>query len=303
MNLSEPFIKRPVMTTLVMAGILVFGVVAYRSLPVSDLPPVDYPTISVSASVPGASPTTMAASVATPLEKQFSTIAGLEVITSTSFQGNTQIALQFALDREHRRGRERRAGRHHADHPPAAAEHRAAHLPEGGPVAVADHRVRAHVGVAQAVAARRVRAGDDRAAAVDGRGRGPGAGVRLAEVCRAGAARSPGDGGAADRHRRGERRDRAGEREPADRHPLGHRPRVRGAGDGSAAERRRSSVPSWWRGATAARCGWKTSAASSTACRTPRPRPGTRTTAASSSPSIASRAPTRSRWRRGCGRR
>ncbi len=99
MNISEPFIKRPVMTTLVMAGMLVFGVVAYRSLPVSDLPPVDYPTISVSASVPGASPTTMAASVATPLEKQFSTIAGLEAITSTSFQGNTQIALQFALDR------------------------------------------------------------------------------------------------------------------------------------------------------------------------------------------------------------
>ncbi len=100
MNLSEPFIKRPVMTTLLMAGILVFGLVAYRTLPVSDLPPVDYPTISVSASVPGASPTTMAASVATPLEKQFSTIAGLEVITSTSFQGNTQIALQFALDRD-----------------------------------------------------------------------------------------------------------------------------------------------------------------------------------------------------------
>jgi HAE1 family hydrophobic/amphiphilic exporter-1 len=99
-NLSEPFIKRPVMTTLVMSGILVFGLVAYRSLPVSDLPPVDYPTISVSASVPGASPTTMAASVATPLEKQFSTIAGLEAITSTSFQGSTQIALQFALDRD-----------------------------------------------------------------------------------------------------------------------------------------------------------------------------------------------------------
>ncbi len=100
MNLSEPFIKRPVMTTLVMSGIFVFGLVAYRSLPVSDLPPVDYPTISVSASVPGASPTTMAASVATPLEKQFSTIAGVEAITSTSFQGNTQIALQFALDRD-----------------------------------------------------------------------------------------------------------------------------------------------------------------------------------------------------------
>jgi hydrophobic/amphiphilic exporter-1 (mainly G- bacteria), HAE1 family len=100
MNFTGLFIRRPVMTTLVMAGILIFGLVAYRQLPVSDLPSVDYPTISVSANLPGASPETMAASVATPLEKQFSTIPGVETMTSTSSQGATQIALQFALSRD-----------------------------------------------------------------------------------------------------------------------------------------------------------------------------------------------------------
>jgi hydrophobic/amphiphilic exporter-1 (mainly G- bacteria), HAE1 family len=98
-NFTELFIRRPVMTTLVMAGILIFGVVAYRQLPVSDLPAVDYPTISVNASLSGASPETMASSVATPLEKQFSTIPGVETMTSTSTQGNTSISLQFALSR------------------------------------------------------------------------------------------------------------------------------------------------------------------------------------------------------------
>jgi hydrophobic/amphiphilic exporter-1 (mainly G- bacteria), HAE1 family len=99
MNFTELFIRRPVMTTLVMAGILIFGMVSYRQLPVSDLPAVDYPTISVSASLPGASPETMASSVATPLEKQFSTIPGVETMTSTSSGGNTSITLQFALSR------------------------------------------------------------------------------------------------------------------------------------------------------------------------------------------------------------
>jgi len=88
------------MTTLLTAGILVFGVVAYRRLPVSDLPTVDYPTINVSASLPGASPQTMAATVATPLEKAFSAIAGLDNVTSTSTLGSTQITLQFSLDRD-----------------------------------------------------------------------------------------------------------------------------------------------------------------------------------------------------------
>ncbi len=99
MNLAEIFIRRPVMTTLLMLGILLFGIMAYRSLPVSDLPNVAYPTIQVSASLPGASPETMASAVATPLERQFSTIPGLDSMISTNTQGGTQITLQFSLSR------------------------------------------------------------------------------------------------------------------------------------------------------------------------------------------------------------
>jgi HAE1 family hydrophobic/amphiphilic exporter-1 len=100
MNLSAPFIRRPVMTTLVMASCVAFGVAAYRQLPVSDLPAVDFPTIQVTATLPGASPETMAASVATPLERQFSTIAGLAAMNSSSGQGITQITLEFDLERD-----------------------------------------------------------------------------------------------------------------------------------------------------------------------------------------------------------
>jgi HAE1 family hydrophobic/amphiphilic exporter-1 len=99
MNIAEPFIRRPVMTTLVMLAILLFGVMAYRYLPVSDLPNVDFPTILVNASLPGASPETMASAVATPLERQFTTIAGLDSLSSTSALGNANITLQFALSR------------------------------------------------------------------------------------------------------------------------------------------------------------------------------------------------------------
>src|SRR5687767_15919960 len=100
MSIIDLFIRRPVMTTLVMLGILGFGLFAFQALPVSDLPNVDFPTISVSASLPGASPETMAASVATPLEQQFSSIAGIDSMTSTSSLGSTQITLQFNLDRD-----------------------------------------------------------------------------------------------------------------------------------------------------------------------------------------------------------
>ena len=99
MNFSELFIRRPVMTTIVMVAILVFGGMAYRLLPVSDLPNVDFPTITVSAALPGANPDTMASSVATPLEKEFSTIAGVDSMSSTSSIGNTSITLQFSLER------------------------------------------------------------------------------------------------------------------------------------------------------------------------------------------------------------
>src|ERR1700681_768137 len=99
MNLSETFIKRPIATSLLMAAIALFGIVAYRALPVSDLPNVDFPTLLITAQLPGASPDTMASYVATPLENQFSTIAGLESMTSVNSLGSTQITLEFELSR------------------------------------------------------------------------------------------------------------------------------------------------------------------------------------------------------------
>src|SRR6266496_2547179 len=99
MNISEGFIRRPIATSLFMAAIALFGLVAYRSLPVSDLPNVDFPTLLVTASLPGASPETMAAAVATPLENQFSMIAGLNSMTSSNSLGSTQITLEFDLNR------------------------------------------------------------------------------------------------------------------------------------------------------------------------------------------------------------
>jgi hydrophobic/amphiphilic exporter-1 (mainly G- bacteria), HAE1 family len=99
-NVAEGFIRRPVATTLVMAAILIFGVAGYRLLPVSDLPSVDFPTLLVTASLPGASPETMSSAVATPLERQFSTIAGLDSMSSVNAQGLTLITLQFSLSRD-----------------------------------------------------------------------------------------------------------------------------------------------------------------------------------------------------------
>src|SRR6202167_4870838 len=99
MNFSETFIRRPIATSLLMAAIVLFGVVAYRALPVSDLPNVDFPTLLITAALPGASPETMSSAVATPLENQFSTIAGLEQMTSVNSLGSTQITLEFALAR------------------------------------------------------------------------------------------------------------------------------------------------------------------------------------------------------------
>src|SRR6184192_1325139 len=99
MSISASFIRRPVATTLVMLAVLLFGVVAYRSLPVSDLPNVDLPTLLVTAALPGASPETMAAAVATPLDNQFSMIAGLNAMTSSNSLGSTQVTLEFDLSR------------------------------------------------------------------------------------------------------------------------------------------------------------------------------------------------------------
>jgi HAE1 family hydrophobic/amphiphilic exporter-1 len=99
-NFCEPFVRRPVMTVLVMTGILIFGIAAYRLLPVSTLPNVDFPTIQVTGELPGASPETMASAVATVLERQFSTIAGIDEMTSVSGQGVTRITIQFSLERD-----------------------------------------------------------------------------------------------------------------------------------------------------------------------------------------------------------
>ncbi len=100
MNISSIFIMRPVMTTLVMVGVTLFGLLSYLTLPINDLPAVDFPTITVSAGLPGASPETMASAVATPLEKQFSNIAGIDSMNSTSQMGSTSITLQFDLNRK-----------------------------------------------------------------------------------------------------------------------------------------------------------------------------------------------------------
>lgn len=100
MNFSEIFIRRPVMTTLLMLSIVVFGLVGYRYLPIAELPNVDFPTILVSASLPGASPETMASAVAMPLERQFSTISGLKSMNSVNARGQTQITLEFELNKD-----------------------------------------------------------------------------------------------------------------------------------------------------------------------------------------------------------
>jgi HAE1 family hydrophobic/amphiphilic exporter-1 len=100
MNVSEIFIRKPIATSLLMLAIAVFGILSYRALPVSDLPNVDFPTLTVSASLPGANPETMANSVATPLERQFTSIAGLDSMISTNSLGSSSITLQFDLNRD-----------------------------------------------------------------------------------------------------------------------------------------------------------------------------------------------------------
>src|SRR5918993_1362017 len=100
MNISQPFVQRPVATTLLTIGIALAGLIGFRLLPVSPLPQVDFPTISVSASLPGASPETMAATVATPLERALGRIAGITEITSSSSLGNARVTLQFDLSRD-----------------------------------------------------------------------------------------------------------------------------------------------------------------------------------------------------------
>src|SRR5215468_7376797 len=100
MNISEIFIRKPIATSLLMVAIAVFGVLSYSALPVSDLPNVDFPTLTVTASLPGANPETMANSVATPLERQFTSIAGVDSMISTNSMSSSMITLQFDLGRD-----------------------------------------------------------------------------------------------------------------------------------------------------------------------------------------------------------
>ena len=219
MNIVEPFIRRPVMTTLVMTAILLFGILGYRTLAVSDLPNVDFPTIQVSAGLPGANPDTMAAAVATPLEKQFSTIAGIDSMTSTSTLGSTQITLQFELSRNIDGA---------AQDVQAAIARAEGQLPPNMPTPPTFQKVNpadqpillsgADVDHAAALHRGPIRGNDPRTADLDGDGRGAGAGVRVAEIRGANSARSESAGGAADRDRRGNDGRPERKRQSADGH-------------------------------------------------------------------------------------
>ena len=169
MNFSELFIRRPVTTVLVMVGILFFGITAYRRLPVSDLPTVDFPTITVNASLPGASPETMASAVATPLEKQFSTIAGIDNMTSTSSLGSTQITIQFSLDRNIDAAAQDVQAMIAKTLQESAAGHHSAVVSEGESRRPADPVLRLHVGPDADLGARRVRRDVHGAAHLDDR--------------------------------------------------------------------------------------------------------------------------------------
>ena len=134
MSISEPFIRRPIATSLLSVALLLAGAVAYRMLPVAPLPQVEFPVIQVQAALPGASPETMASAVATPLERQFGRIAGVTEMTSTSLLGATTIVLQFDLEPQHRRRRPRRAGGDQRRAQPVAGEPaEQSLLPEGQP--------------------------------------------------------------------------------------------------------------------------------------------------------------------------
>ena len=231
MNVTGLFIRRPVMTTLVMLGVLIFGMIAYTKLPVSDLPNVDYPTINVNATLPGASPETMAAAVATPLEKQFSTIAGIDNMTSSSVLGSTSITVQFNLDRNINAA---------AQDIEAGISQALVNLPTGiippsffrqNPAAAPVLFMALTSKSRAAVRARRDRRDHDRAAHLDGRRGVAGHGLGAAEVRGPDRAQSAGAGVARDRRRPGDRRGQRPERQSADRHHVGAESGHHRAGD------------------------------------------------------------------------
>ena len=157
MNISEPFIRRPIATALLMAAVGFVGLVSYPFLPVAPLPQVDFPTIRVDATLQGASAETMAASVAAPLERQFGQIPGVAQLTSMSALNGTTITIQFDLEPQHRLRGAGRSGRHYGrQQDVAAANVDAAHLQEGESRRFAGHGDRSALGHVAAVHRRRL---------------------------------------------------------------------------------------------------------------------------------------------------
>ena len=292
MNLSELFIRRPIMTTLVMLGILVFGTMAYRLLPVSNLPNVDFPTITVNASLPGASPETMASAVATPLEKQFSTIAGMDQMTSSSGLGSMSITLQFSLDRNIDAA---------AQDVQAAISKTLRQLPTGivppsyQKVNPADQPI---IYYALSSSTLSLPALDEYAETFIAQRLSMVEGVAQVNVYGAAkyAVRIQLDPKALahprHRHRRGLGRGRRGQREPADRHSVGAASRLHRRDERPARERRRIPAARRRPIATAPPCASRTWDRCWTTCRTTRAPPGSTATGQSCSRCSGSRART-----------
>ena len=234
MNISETCIRRPVLTTLMTASLIVFGAFAYRLLPVAALPAVDFPTIQITAQLPGASPETMASSVASPIERQLSTIAGISSMNSSSSLGHHADHRPVRPRPQHRRRGARRADRAFGGgEKPAGRNDHAAELPQGQsgrlPGALRQHALRHHA----VVGGRRLRrngAGAEHFA--DARHR-PGAGLWRAEIRRPRAGRSGGRGRAQHFARRRPQCRRRDQFQRAGRHVAGR------AADGDAARHRR----------------------------------------------------------------
>jgi hypothetical protein len=296
MSVSEPFIRRPVATSLLTVGLLLSGLLGYRQLPVSALPQVDYPTIVVSTALPGASAETMASAVTTPLERQFGQMPALGQMTSVSSFGNSQITLQFDLEPRHRRGRAGRAGRHQCGVEPAArVAAGAADLQQEQPGRLAHPHLEHQLGHPAARPGRR-RGGfhpgaEDRA----GGGRGPGHHQRRSEACRARAGRSRGAGrGRAQPGRRaknpGRRQRQSAQGQPGRPAPELHPGHQRSAARASSF---RPLILAYNNGAPFVCRKWPTS---STGWRTTSWPAGPTGNAPSSSTCSASRVPTSSRW-------
>ena len=296
MRLSELCIRRPVMTTLLMASLLLAGFFGYRQLPIAAIPRIEVPTITVTVQYPGASPDTMAVSVAAPLERQFATIAGITSITSLSTEGNTQITLEFDLNRNIDAA---------ALDVQSAISVAAARLPEDLPTPPAYRKVNpadtpGHLPGADlrhgAVAGdQRVRRQGDEPAALDAAGRRAGQHPGRAEAGRAHQVR-PRRAGHARHLGRGDPpgRDGAGLGQPDRQHP--HRSSSSTSSRPRAPSRPRPTSSRWSSpGATARRCGCRTSPRSRTRSRTTRRAPSSTACARSSSRCSASRTPTRSR--------